>query len=142
MDDQISTDSAGKVSSPQGAEKAEKSAADLAIQARNSVAERAASALRDAFGDKRILPIHHAVFSNDLPRVAQILREDPSQASCVCEAPLHYKLTPLHLAAKQQNPEIARLLLANGADPNSRGPDGATPLVYSCGSESAEMVRL
>ena len=40
----------------------------------------------------------------------------------------HHQSTPLHMAAWRDRPEIAALLLANGADPNAKNTKGATPL--------------
>lgn len=40
----------------------------------------------------------------------------------------HYRLTPLHLAVDNGHEDVAKLLLANGADPNSPDWVGMTPI--------------
>ena len=40
----------------------------------------------------------------------------------------NYGLTSLHWAARRVNSDIAKLLLAHGADPNSKNDQGKTPI--------------
>lgn len=48
---------------------------------------------------------------------------------------------PLHLAARKDMPEIAQLLLKNGADPDVRDMDGWTPLHHGCFNGNSMVVR-
>lgn len=41
--------------------------------------------------------------------------------------------TALHLAAREGHGAVAALLLGRGADPNPKGRDGTTPLMWACG---------
>lgn len=66
--------------------------------------------------------IFKAVHENELASVARLLTEDPSLVHA--RAP-GSNWTPLHRA---NSPEVARLLLERGADPNARGRSEETPL--------------
>jgi len=71
-----------------------------------------------------------AIVDNDRARVKKLLKREPGLASCLTDVARLYKSkifhwiyvgdTPLHLAAAGYRVEIIRLLLAAGADPNSR----------------------
>lgn len=72
-------------------------------------------------GEQRVL--HHAVFSRG-PAEARIA----IAAGADVNAPGHAGLTALAQALWQSRMDIIQELLAAGADPNKREPDGATPL--------------
>lgn len=80
--------------------------------------------------DVRSAPIHDAVEAGDMARVKQILTQDPKQiqntdyvTGCIVEG-----LTPLHVAARMNRVEIARYMLANGANVNGKDGFGRTAL--------------
>jgi ankyrin repeat protein len=50
--------------------------------------------------------------------------------------------TPLQGAAAMQNLELARLLIARGANVNCRGEEGGTPLHEAAGNGQIELVKL
>lgn len=52
--------------------------------------------------------------------------------------------TPLHIAIREENVEIARMLLLNGADPNRSHPDPGilNPLQEACRSNCRDVVKL
>jgi ankyrin repeat protein len=84
---------------------------------------------RDAF--------FRAVAERDFEAIRRLLDEDPSLAS-----ERHASgSTPLHELVGY--PDMVRLLLAKGADPNARDVgDNATPLHFAAGSGAVESVRL
>jgi ankyrin repeat protein/L-ascorbate metabolism protein UlaG (beta-lactamase superfamily) len=71
--------------------------------------------------------IHQAVADGDVERVAALLKTDPTLAMLPDEND-RFNSLPLHLAAINGNIEIARLLLAAGADVDCGDSDESTPL--------------
>ena len=69
-------------------------------------------------------PLHLAAENNPDPEVVGVLLEAGADAS----ARAYYGQTPLHLAARNDNPAGAALLLEAGADVNAREWMGRTPL--------------
>src|SRR5436190_21942481 len=71
-----------------------------------------------------------AILDDDQPRVKKLLKADPRLATCLIDEARLYQSkivhwiyvgdTALHLAAAGHRFEIVRLLLAGGADPNSK----------------------
>lgn len=57
--------------------------------------------------------LHWAAYLNDVEMAAQLIR-----AGAAADAPNHYGVTPLGLAAKNGNADIIQLLLATGVEPN------------------------
>ena len=85
-------------------------------------------------------PIFEAVLNGE-KEVARVLRASPeacrTQASLdvlVVTIPhwLYVGDTPLHLAAAALRPEVAKVLLDSGSDPNTENRRAATPLHYAC----------
>lgn len=50
-------------------------------------------------------------------------------------------LTPMHLAAKSNSPQIIRLLMDKGADINAQDENGFTPLMYAIMQHSNDAVK-
>jgi ankyrin repeat protein len=50
--------------------------------------------------------------------------------------------TPLHTACQRGNLEIAKMIIAAGADPNVTDVNGVTPLRLAIGSDNVELIRL
>jgi ankyrin repeat protein len=75
----------------------------------------------------------------NLPAVKALLKADPDIASSR-DSDWHW--TPLHRAAIARCTEIAKLLLANGAEVNARDADRVTPLQWAAKSGSLDMVEL
>ena len=90
-------------------------------------------------------PIFEAVLNGE-KEVARALRAAPqafrTQAArdvLVGSIPhwLYVGDTPLHLAAAALRPEVAKVLLASGSDPNAANRRAATPLHYVCDARPA-----
>jgi ankyrin repeat protein len=51
-------------------------------------------------------------------------------------------LTPLLLAVMRENPDVVRILLEKGADPNLRNEDGVSPLIVAAENGNIEYVQM
>ena len=71
--------------------------------------------------------IHDAVDKGNLRRVKALVRRKPDLVNAKGSS----DGTPLHFAVAKGNQKMATLLLANGADVNSKDVYGATPLSYA-----------
>ena len=56
------------------------------------------------------------------------------------EAPTRFGVTPLHIAVRQKKPEMVRLLLDAGANPDSKDENGYPPLSVVMDLEIARML--
>ncbi len=68
--------------------------------------------------------IHKVVRDGDVREVSKLIATDRNLVNSRNEL----GSTPLHIAAGNPTPDIARLLLDNGADLNAKDNNGATPL--------------
>lgn len=92
--------------------------------------EKAASSVTRAGSGRassEVRALHEAVLDGDLDRLRTLI-----QRGADVEGRLD-GLTPLQMAASIGNVEIARFLLAKGADVNARGPGGRTALDMAMG---------
>src|SRR5690606_19207916 len=69
-------------------------------------------------------PVAAAVRERDLPRMRLLLDADPG----LLQAGDASGNQPIHWAVMSRQPEVLDELLARGADPNARRPDGARPI--------------
>ena len=51
-------------------------------------------------------------------------------------------MTPLHMSARDENLEVVRYLIQNGADVNAKTDGGETPLQMSAKNEDLETARV
>ena len=83
-----------------------------------------------------LVDLHDAVAHDLTDDVEARLRDDPEAANLRRD---HWNIpagTPLHWAAARNRPLIARILLANGADPNALDGRGRSPLDYAVEQEA------
>jgi hypothetical protein len=84
-----------------------------------------------------------AIHEGDLPRIRQLLTDDPGVAA----RPLGDRYgtrTALHVVADwpgyfPNGPEVVRILVAAGADPNARQPGEETPLHWAASSDDVHV---
>ena len=91
-------------------------------------------------GDLEATPLHSAAYYGDLEMV-QVLLEYGADVDC----PNKYGSTPLNYASRdghRNDARVARLLIERGANPNTRGLDGDTPLHEALRYERIEIARL
>uniref|UniRef100_A0A7N6C1I7 ZU5 domain-containing protein n=1 Tax=Anabas testudineus TaxID=64144 RepID=A0A7N6C1I7_ANATE len=109
----------------------------------------------NAAGKNGLTPLHVAVHHNNLDVVKLLVSKGGSAHStarrgnacyCLClDCPcfsLQNGYTPLHIAAKQNQMEVASCLLQNGASPNSESLQGITPLHLASQEGRPDMVAL
>ena len=85
--------------------------------------------------------IWSAISSNLPDEVRRIVKEDPSVVQSGQSHNENFQL-PIHFAAKKNRPEIIRLLVELGADPNAKDPGGVTPLHLAAGHGHPDAVRM
>src|SRR4030095_12671335 len=85
----------------------------------------------------QVVRFMRACATGDTEAVRTLLAEEPALA----RERLTGETTGLHLAGP--HPDVVRVLLAHGADPNARdGGDNATPLHFAAAHGDVESVRL
>lgn len=88
-------------------------------------------------------PLLAAIRTGDLTALGQLLADHPGLGS----APLggrHGTRTPLHVAADwpgyfPNGPQVVRMLIEAGADPNARSPGDETPLHWAASSDDSDV---
>ena len=91
-------------------------------------------------GLSEVTPLHCAALNGDLEMV-QVLLEYSVDVDC----PNVFGSTPLNYASRnghRNDPRVARLLIERGADPNTRGLEGFTPLHQASEAGRIEIARL
>jgi ankyrin repeat protein len=84
--------------------------------------------------ERQLAPLHVATWQDDVAMVSYLLdRRAPIEERSATDDGSPGD-TPLLVAAADGLERVARLLLARGADPNARGGDGHTPLMYAAGT--------
>ena len=83
--------------------------------------------------------IHEAVKLRDTARIEQLLVKGPRG---LVNARTKGGSTPLHWAAVSQAPEVARVLIENGADINARTDTGSTPLHWAANKNAVSVAKL
>lgn len=103
--------------------------------------------------DQVAVELRLAVRAGDVPAIQRLLRNDPALASARFIGKDGGSGTPLHLVADwpgyfPNGPEIVRLLINAGADPNALtagrdppGPGDETPLHYAASSDDVDVAE-
>jgi len=105
--------------------------------------------------DQAAAELRSAVHAGDVEAVQRLLRNDPALATARLGSKASGTVTPLHLVTDwpgyfPNGPQIVRLLIDAGADPNalttSRGaespsPGSETPLHYAASSDDADVAE-
>jgi uncharacterized protein len=105
--------------------------------------------------DQTAVSLRAAVRSGDVAAIQTMLHDDPAMARARLGTPETGSATPLHLVADwpgyfPNGPQIARLLISAGADPNALttsrgssqpGPGSETPLHYAASSDDLEVAE-
>jgi len=105
-------------------------------------------------GDQVALELRLAVSAGDVEEIRRLLHNDPALATARLLGRNDGSSAPLHLVADwpgyfPRGPEIARLLIAAGADPNAlttshgreAGPGSETPLHYAASTDDEDVAE-
>jgi ankyrin repeat protein len=105
--------------------------------------------------DQVAVELRQAVHAGEVEAIQRLLRNDPALASARLGSKDSGTATPLHLVTDwpgyfPNGPQIVRLLIDAGADPNARttsrgsettGPGSETPLHYAASSDDADVAE-
>src|SRR5215218_10193525 len=83
------------------------------------------------------VPLADAAEKADWPRVREILKEKPDANAAQVDA-----MTALHWAAYHDEADIAKALLAAGANAKCENRYGVTPLSLACTNGNADLTRI
>jgi ankyrin repeat protein len=95
--------------------------------------------LLNSYAPDGFFPLALAVFFGHVDTVAALL---DAGADVNRQSRESMKITPLHSASAARRLDLARLLLARGADPNARAEAGFTPLHSAAGSGQIDLAAL
>jgi len=95
--------------------------------------------LANAYSPDGFTPLGFAVFFAQ-PRIVEALLKTGADVNLPSRESM--KVTPLASAAAAKQTEIARLLIAHGANVNARAASGHIPLHEAAGNGNVEMVKL
>ncbi len=79
-------------------------------------------------------PLMLASIEGDLPVVKQLVLQNKAKID-------HIGWTPLHYACAKGQLQVAQFLVSNGANVNSRSPNGSTPLMMAAQSGNEELIK-
>jgi uncharacterized protein len=104
--------------------------------------------------DRAAVELHLAVHAGDVAAVERLVRANPALATARLGGPRDGSATALHLPTDwpgyfPNGPQIVRLLIHAGADPNARttgkngepGPGDETPLHYAASSDDVDVAE-
>lgn len=74
--------------------------------------------------------LHHAAQTNQTTELEKLIASMPAEDRNV-DPVSNFGFTPLFTATQYNNPEVVRVLLENGADPNKAAHDGVNPLMMA-----------
>jgi len=79
-------------------------------------------------------PLMMASIEGDLPVVKALVLQREARID-------HIGWTPLHYACAKGQLQVAQFLITNGANPNSRSPNGSTPLMMAAQAGNEELIK-
>lgn len=97
--------------------------------------------LKGTDGKLNNMPLHASIAGNHMNLVHMLL-EKGADIDSRCEGELRKGFTPLHVAVHFDRLEIAKLLIAQGANLSIPNSESLTPLAYASSKGSAEMAEL
>ena len=83
-------------------------------------------------------PVHDAVRHRDAGALRALLQQDPSLSNAATED----GVTPIHIAASLDDPDIVSLLIEAGAKVNAKTANGATPLHWAAMAKAEKATEI
>ena len=87
---------------------------------------------------KHVKTFFDAIYLNDTQKLTEFIQKNPKIVNEYGDG----RIYPLHAATKFDKPEIVKILIANGADPNLKDPMGRTALHYATIYEREQIIGL
>jgi ankyrin repeat protein len=93
------------------------------------------------YGEYGYTPLRMASYRGSSPKIVRMLIEYGALVGRKDETLYRNKMSPIFVAARENHLEVLNELIANGADPDAKGEDGRTPLMFAAWTGSVSMVK-
>lgn len=93
--------------------------------------------IRDNFSDPKVKDLAEAIFSGDEQKIKEL-----AATGVDLDTVGKFEYTPLRLAIKAENPEVLKLLLSLGTNPNFRAPEGTIAAHWAAANNDSTYLQI